>query len=207
MKRLMTVLLGLALCAFSVPVTAEPPATASTGDKVVAEADDDKDDLDIGKGRGKACSAETMITRMRERKDKMLQQMRNRFARMSERLGKMEGRSERMRERAKRRQGAGIGSGTAAAGEDRPVDRKARITEKYEKFKAMIAQRKAKLGEKVDQRRARVEKRASRLKPEEKAKVMAEFDAVQKEIVTEAEKILSEASAKLETAYQNCLQK
>ena len=147
MKRLMTLLLGLTLCAFSVPSRAEPPAATPAGDKVMAEAGDDKDDLDVGKGIGKACSAETMITRMRERKDKVLQQMRNRFSRMSERLGKMEGRSDRMRQRARRRQGPEIGSGSAAAGEDRAAVRKARIMEKYEKFKAMIAQRKAKVGD------------------------------------------------------------
>ncbi|HNV70296.1 MAG TPA: hypothetical protein PKO06_11405 [Candidatus Ozemobacteraceae bacterium] len=192
--RKLVVVLAVFLTVLCVPVWAETEGS-------------DKDDLDLSPAAGgakKQISADSIISKIKERKEKLLARIRQRFERMPERMRKMEEKVDKMSNRVSK---APKGDGEQG-GVDRKAQMKAKITERYEKFKGMISERKNKLGTKFDERKAKFqEKIGGKLKAEDMSKVMAEFESAQKEVVAEVEKLLTEAQKKLDETYQKLLTK
>ncbi len=194
MRKLIAFLVVVA-CLVCIPVWAQ-------------KASAEKDDLDLSPAAGggkKQVNADAIISRIRDRKAKVLTRLKQRFERLPERLQKMEERVENRMNRAEKKPKA---EGAAQGGTDRKAELKAKITERYEKFKTLISERKNKMGTKFDERKTKFQERMSgKLKAEELTKVMAEFESAQKEIVVEVEKMLTEAQKKLDETYQKLMSK
>jgi uncharacterized phage infection (PIP) family protein YhgE len=199
MKNLLILLLSVLLVVgMTLPGHAQP----------VSQDDDDLDAIAIdgGKGKGKRqVSADQMIERIRERKGKILERLKLHYDKMPERLEKMEARIDQL---AERMQKAPKAEGKdAAPRQDRLAKIKERITARYEKFKTMVPQRQAKFQENLAKRREKLTQRLKNLKADDQAKVLAEFEAAQKEVGAEIEKLATEAKSKLEATFAKIMAK
>lgn len=202
MKRFLILMVALFLVGF-------PMAVMALNDK---NGKDDKEDTDISSGLpgggNSAVKAEDFITKIKERKEKILQKIRQISERMPERLKKLE---ERANKRAGRFARGGPGKGDGAKSEGNTAGRgeefKAKVTEKYEAFKKRLSERKTHFDTNSVARREKIAQKISKMKAEDNAKVLAEFDAAQKEIAAEIEKLIPEATKKLDETYQNIISK
>ncbi|MBF0410715.1 MAG: hypothetical protein HQM10_25445 [Candidatus Riflebacteria bacterium] len=174
------------------------------------DKDENKSDVSANsKGKIKpAKSADEVIAKITGRMDKRLEKMRQRFDRFSERLEKIEKRGERPQRKAGKRLGEGV-RGLNASGSESMINTdefKTRLTERYEKFKGIIAERKKKMEERFAKNETR-EGKLSKFSPEDQAKIKAAIEEKAKTMKTEIAKLLDDASAKLDAAYQSALSK
>ncbi len=172
-------------------------------------AEDDKEDsADLsaptgGKGgKDKVVTAETVIARIKAHKDKII-------ARIKERLEKLPERLQKIQEKANKRMGGkGKGRKGLASGTETPRDPatiKQRVEERYNQFKERISKRQETFAKRTAKRKEMITKRIAKLPAADQAKVMAEFEAAEKDIVAQVEKASVEAAKKLEETYKAIL--
>ncbi|MBF0500801.1 MAG: hypothetical protein HQM09_11755 [Candidatus Riflebacteria bacterium] len=166
-----------------------------------------EDDVGGAPGIGKGVTVDKIIAAMKARKDRIIAANRARFERLPERLAKSDERVDRFMNRQKKGEGKVASDGAKTSVGTHSAELKARMTEKYNKFKTMLSEKKSKIAARFDERRTRIQQKIGHLKPEEQAKVMAEFESDQKEVVDTIGKLIDEAMTKLDATYKDVITK
>lgn len=203
MKKFWMMILVFGLLSLNMAVFAEPATAENDDDLEMVGPGERGEGRQKGLNKGEKISADKVIERLRSSKEKIIGRISERLAKFPERLEAMESRVDRIAKRRDNGASKGVASDTA----QRSAQAKELINKRYENFKERISKRKEMFEQRAVQRRAKFEQRIAGMNDTDKAKVMAEFEATQKEIAAEIARVSDEVQKKLESTFQKILSK